>query len=243
MKGAGGRGPIADVHETDAILAAELEREGDASHDGHHVAEVRDLADETATGVAEVDVELAAAGRGIAPGHVLAEDLERRRALHEHGAEIPDERRQHVPGLERKGRSDGIRFLAERAEKAAHDLRLAIQIDQPLFERAGEPHPVIELEQLVAREGGRMGRSGRGARGGQDMSWTVTEPANRGENSPDARLKSSRRRNFYLAAASASSATAVIARTPIPMAPSSARKVGVWCPPDVLPRGTAPSLK
>ncbi len=42
---------------------------------------------------------------------------------------------------------------------------------------------------------------------------------------------------------SASTTTAAIARTPTGIAASSARKVGVWCPPEVFPAGTAPSLK
>src|SRR5664279_2134822 len=55
------RRAIADVHHADALLATQLERERDARHHRHHVAEVRDLTDEAAHGVAEVDVQLAAA--------------------------------------------------------------------------------------------------------------------------------------------------------------------------------------
>ena len=54
--------------------------------------------------------------------------------------------------LERVRASDGVGFLAERAKEPADDLRLAVQRDEPLLERAREPHPVVELEPLFARE-------------------------------------------------------------------------------------------
>ena len=46
--------------------------------------------------VAEMDVELAAASGRVALGHVLPQDLERRGALDQHGAEVPDQRREDV---------------------------------------------------------------------------------------------------------------------------------------------------
>src|SRR2546423_1723934 len=80
----------ADVTETDAILLAHLERQRHAGHDRHHVAQRRYLADEPACEIAKVDVQLTAARRRIALGHVLPQHFERRRAFHEHRAEIAD---------------------------------------------------------------------------------------------------------------------------------------------------------
>jgi hypothetical protein len=58
VKRAGGGCPVADVHEADAILPSHLERHRDAGHDRYHVTQRRDLTDEAAIGVAEMDVEL-----------------------------------------------------------------------------------------------------------------------------------------------------------------------------------------
>src|SRR5262249_17116722 len=68
---AGGRRAVADEHEADATFAAHLEAHRYTGHHRHHVAKRRDLADEAAVGVAEVDVQLASARRRIALRHVL----------------------------------------------------------------------------------------------------------------------------------------------------------------------------
>src|SRR5690349_4669171 len=102
-----------------------------------------------------MDIELAAARRRIALRHVLLEYLDRCRALHEHRSEISDQRRQDVAALECVGTPDGVSFLAERPEQATDDLRLAVQRDETLLERPRQPHPVVEIENLFARERGR----------------------------------------------------------------------------------------
>ena len=139
-----------------------LKRQRDAGHHRNHVAERRDLSDEAALGVAEVDVQLAAARRRIALRHVLLEDLDRRRALHEHRAEVANERRQNVAALERVRAADRIGFLSERPKQSADDFRLPVQRDEPLLERAREAHPVVEIEQLFSRQ--RRMRRSRAAR-------------------------------------------------------------------------------
>ncbi len=63
VKRAGARRTIADVHETNAILLPHLERERHTRHHRHHVAQRRNLSDESAIGVAEVNVQLATARR------------------------------------------------------------------------------------------------------------------------------------------------------------------------------------
>jgi hypothetical protein len=92
--------------------------------------------------------------RRVAPG-----DLDRLRAGHEDGSDIPDERLHHVAHrvIERVRRRDGFAFLAERSIKAADDLRLAEQSNQLLFERAREAEVVGDLEELVAIEPVRVG--------------------------------------------------------------------------------------
>ena len=158
---AGGGGAVAHVHQPDARLLPHLERERDAGHDRHHVAQVRDLADEVPVlEVAEMDVELAAARGRIALGHVLPQHLERGGALDQHGAQVPDERREHVLAAEGVGGADGAGLLPQRAEQPAHDLGLPVQVDQPLLERPGQAHPIVEFEELVPRQPGPGGRIG-----------------------------------------------------------------------------------
>ncbi len=147
-----GGSAVADVQQADAGLAAEPERQRHTRHDGDHIAEMGDLADEPAVEVADVDVELPAAGEAVAPCHVLPQDLHRPGALYQHRAEVPDERGEHVAGLESVGGAYSVRFLPERTEQPADDLGLPIQGHQTLFEHAGEPHEPIQLEQLITRE-------------------------------------------------------------------------------------------
>ena len=171
MKCAGRSRAIANVDEPDAILFSHLEGKGDTGHHRHHVAEVRDLPDESSHQVAVVDVELATARGRVALRHVLLDDLGWLRALDQHRSEVADERRQHVSlrSIERIGAADSVSLLTERAEQAADYFRLAIQVDQPLFERAGESHVVVELQPLRSREitaltrGRQLCRLGRGS--------------------------------------------------------------------------------
>ena len=66
--------------------------------------------------------------------------------------------------IERERAADGVGLLPERAKESADDLRLPVQVHEPLLERAREPHPVVELELLLARQ--RVGRARRRARCG-----------------------------------------------------------------------------
>ena len=91
MEGARRRRAVADVHEADPRLVAHLEAQRDARHHRHHVAKRRDLPDETARRVSEVNVQLAAPSRRIALCHILAENLDWRCSFHEHRAEIANQ--------------------------------------------------------------------------------------------------------------------------------------------------------
>ena len=171
VEGAGARRAVADVDKSDAILLAHLEGHRHTGHHRHHVAQRRDLPEKSArrfgrAEIAEVDVQLAAARRRVGLGHVLFEDLDGCRALHQHRAHVADERRHHVASLERKARTDGIGFLPKRAKEPADDLCLAVERDEPLLERPREAHPVVELK--LPRERQRLAerpptRAGGGA--------------------------------------------------------------------------------
>ena len=152
VKGARRRRAVADVDQTDARLVPELERQRHAHHHGNHIAQMRDLADEAAIEVAVVDVQLAASCGRVALRHVLPDDLGRLGTLHQHRAEVANERREHVAPLERERAPDGVGLLDQRSKEAADDLRLAVQVDETLLERARQSHPVVQLELLGATE-------------------------------------------------------------------------------------------
>jgi hypothetical protein len=54
--------------------------------------------------------------------------------------------------LKRIGRPDSGRFLSERAKDAADDLRLAIKIDQTLFDEPRQFQVAIKLKHLLRHE-------------------------------------------------------------------------------------------
>ena len=160
VEGAGAHGAVADVDQAHPGLAPRLEGEGDAGHDRHHVAQVRDLAEEPALEIVEMDVELAAGGRASVPLAMYWRSTSTgRRPLHQHRAEVPDQRREDVAAapVEGVGAPDRVGLLAQRAEEPADHLGLPVEVHQPLFERAGEPHVVVELEQLLPIESARNG--------------------------------------------------------------------------------------
>ena len=86
----------------------------------------------------------------VAARHVLRHDVARRVAHDEDDAQVADERPDDVALAERVGRSDRRRLLAERAVEAADDLALAVEVDEPLFDDAVQPHEAVELELLFA---------------------------------------------------------------------------------------------
>jgi len=148
-------GPSPTYHQADARLLPHLERERDAGHHRHHVAQMGDLADEVPPlEVAEVDVELAAARGRVA----LA--MYWRRTSSGVAPFTSMEPRLRISGestssaAERVRRADRAGLLSQRAEEAADHLRLPVQVDQPLLERPGQAHPIVEFEELFPRQPG-----------------------------------------------------------------------------------------
>ena len=87
-----------------------------------------------------------------AEGEVCIESLDRHRhAVHAALQARPQELCLDFTDTRLFG-SDGIRLLAERAKQSADDFRLAVEVHQSLLEGTSEPHPVVELEPLLARE-------------------------------------------------------------------------------------------
>jgi hypothetical protein len=148
VESAGAHPAVADVGHGHRLLLLHPRREDDARHHGDHVAEVRDGADEALLQIAEVDVEVAPLRRPPRLRHVLREDFARADALDEHRAEVADERRDEVLLPERVGRPHGGRLLPERAEDAAHDLRLPVEVDEFFFDQPRQHEVAIKLKQL-----------------------------------------------------------------------------------------------
>ncbi len=123
------------------------------AHERNHLSEHADGSDKIPLGCAEVDVQLAAAGRAVF-GHVLLEDFGRGAAHREDGAEIAQDWRGDVAhlGLERERAADGGAFLAHAAVEAADDLALRGQDTELLLDHAGEPHEVMDAMVLVSRK-------------------------------------------------------------------------------------------
>ncbi len=163
MKRTGGGGSVADVHQAHPRLLADLEGEGDARHDRHHVAQVGDLADEPPGDVTHVDVELAAPRQAVTLGHVLPQHFDGRGPVHQHGAEVADQRREDVAPRPVEGERGAhrVRLLAERAEQPAVQLGLTVQRDEALLERPRERHVVVKREQLIARQAAGCGNGSR----------------------------------------------------------------------------------
>src|SRR6185503_11432305 len=99
---------------------------------------MRDRTDESFTHIAEMNVEIASAGRAPGLGHVLREDVARANALHEHGAKIANQRSDEILPLERVSCAYRGGFLAQGTKHAANNFCLTIQIDQSLFDQTRE---------------------------------------------------------------------------------------------------------
>src|SRR5689334_9269136 len=99
---------------------------------------MRDWTNEALLHVAEVNVEVSAAGWSPRFCHVLREDLTRANAFYEHGAEVSNQRGDEVMRLERVSSADCRRFLVQRTKHAADDFRLAIKVHETLFDETRE---------------------------------------------------------------------------------------------------------
>src|ERR1043165_3632092 len=96
---------------------------------------MRDGPEETFLHVAKVDIQIFPARRAPGFGHVLRKDLARADTFDEDRPEIANDRRDEIVRTERISRAHGSGFLAERTENAADNFRLAIEIDDALFDQ------------------------------------------------------------------------------------------------------------
>ncbi len=147
---AGGGRSISDERQRHAILMAKLGRQRDAGHDRNGVAEHAHRRQDTRLGHgAEMRVEILASGRSAGAGHVLHGHVARSIALHQHRAQVADQRSHDVLLLEREDRADRLRLLTQAAVEPAHDLVLAVEVDQPLLQAPREQHPAVEARAAL----------------------------------------------------------------------------------------------
>ena len=115
---------------------------------------MRDRPNKTFAHVAEVDVQVFAAGRPPGLRHVLRKDFARANSFHKAGAEIANYRRDEIVRPQRVSRADRRRFLTQRTIDTTDHFGLTIEIDDPLFHQTRKLQVAIQLEQLLGREGG-----------------------------------------------------------------------------------------
>src|SRR3979411_2712434 len=83
MKGAGTHAAVANVSNRDDRFFLHSSGEQHARHHWNHVAEMRDWTNEPLLHVAEVNIEIAAAGRSPGLRHILRKNLARTNSLYE----------------------------------------------------------------------------------------------------------------------------------------------------------------
>ena len=149
-EGAGGTAAIADPGHGHAPFGLLPEGQGHPGHDGDEGAEHGCGRDDAAFHRPEVIVVLAAAGGARSPPQILEEDLQRRHAADEHGAQVADQGGDHIAGAEGHGCGTGRGLLAQAAVDAAEGLPLAEELHQPLLCEAGEQHGLVKAQGGVA---------------------------------------------------------------------------------------------
>src|ERR1044072_5358979 len=115
---------------------------------------MRDWTNKTFLHVAEVNVEIAAAGWSPRFGHVLCKDVARADSFNEYSAEVSDQWRYEVVRLESVGSPHRRRFLPKRTKYPTNNLCLPVEIHETLFHEASELQITIEFEMLLGFERG-----------------------------------------------------------------------------------------
>ena len=152
VKRAGRGSPVADVRHGDDPFLLQPSAQGDSGHDGNESPEHGDRRHDARFRRSEMEVAVFAARRGARAGHVLRQNVARRKPHDEDRPEVADERPEHVALRERVRRTDGSRFLSEGSIQPADDLALAVEIDEFFLEDAVQPEIPVELDLLLARQ-------------------------------------------------------------------------------------------
>ena len=114
-------------------------------------------------GPGEMEDPFLAARRGGGPGQVLREDVAGRDTPGEDRSEVPDQRGEEIPLVQREGGGDGAPLLPERAVEAARELPLPVKPGEALLEEARPEHqPVREALDVGGERLHRRLRQRRG---------------------------------------------------------------------------------
>ena len=125
-----------------------------AHHQTGHLAQVADHRQAASGDVAVVAVPLAAVRGTLGIGHVLAEQVVRRRAKEQVAHEIAVQERDHVaPRPQRHGHAGRRGLVAGAHRHGAFHVALLEQFQEPLFDAAGKEHQRIgRLVELRLRK-------------------------------------------------------------------------------------------
>src|SRR4029077_18687886 len=135
------------------FLAEVASAHGHAGHHGDQISKHRNGGNNVQiVQVAEVAGALFALGGRIVFGHVLHEDVARWHAFDEQRADVADHGRQPVFLLEGVGGGDGNCLLSQTGVEPADNFVLAEELGHGVFDGAGQPHVVIQVEVLLPSE-------------------------------------------------------------------------------------------
>ena len=150
---AGGLSAVANIGQTDDVLALQARAQANAGHYADQFAQHRNRRAHVATlPVAKVRRGVAPPGRRIALGHVLPHDVARGEASHQHRPLVANHRAKPVVGSKCVGRGARAALLAQSEIDAADNLALLVEVLQGHFHAAVEQHPAVDCDALFTRE-------------------------------------------------------------------------------------------
>ena len=133
-------------------------RPSSADGDAQHLAQMADHGEPPRGRVAVMDVALAGVRRAVLVGQVLADDPVGRRAQHKVAGEVAVQQRDDILARPQgHGHADRRGLVSRAAGHGAFDVALLKQLQQPLFQSAGEEHQGIggPIERFAAQAMGR----------------------------------------------------------------------------------------
>ena len=149
----GRRAAVADVDERDAPLAAQLEGQGDPGQHRNHVAQMGNLAEvpERRGRQSGRSARVRRSARSPWPctGAGSGSDCAPMTSIEPRLRISGDRKSRWLPPFERVRRPYRFALLAQRPEQSADHFALAVQGDEPLFERPRQAQVAIDFEELA----------------------------------------------------------------------------------------------
>jgi hypothetical protein len=151
---AGVRGAVAGERHRDARFVAVAKAHRHSERDRQRMWQVADEADDAALETRHaVKVRVAAVRRAGVAAQQTRKGLPWCHAADQKRAEVAMHRRYHIAGSKRVRAADGDRLVSALAERTADTTALLPVREHALVERAGELHPVVDIEFLCGSHG------------------------------------------------------------------------------------------